>query len=161
MPLDVIPLEPIERGQLHVFRIRASIWALTWLAIAAVPEFASAEGYGWGLPFGVVPGIVLLLAVWLVGFRPAARWRRWGWAFTGSELHVQHGWLVNVHTIVPVARVQHIDVMQGVFQRMFGVTTLALHTAGSGHSFVLLPGIARETAESIRDAIRERIGSET
>ena len=69
------------------------------------------------------------------------------------------GWLVHVHTIVPVSRVQHIDVMQGALQRLFRVSTLVLHTAGTDNSVVALPGVTSATAEQIRDAIRVKIGS--
>ena len=85
------------------------------------------------------------------------RWRRWGYAFTERELHVARGWLVRVHTVVPVARVQHIDVSQGPLERGAGVATLRLHTAGTEGSLVTLPGISAARAEEIRDAIRARI----
>ena len=85
------------------------------------------------------------------------RWRRWGYAFTERELHIAHGWLVQVHTVVPVSRVQHIDVSQGPLERGAGVATLSLHTAGTDNSLVALSGIRRQRAEEIRDAIRDRI----
>jgi membrane protein YdbS with pleckstrin-like domain len=162
MAFDIIPLEPIERGQLHVMRLDAAIWSVLWVAIAALVELALYKGaeYDFGLPWGVAPGAMLAWGLWRF-FSAGRRWRRWGYAFTGRELHVAHGWLTRWHTIVPVARVQHIDIAQGLFQRWFGVVSLALHTAGTENSMVALVGITRETAESIRDAIREQIGSET
>lgn len=155
MALDVIPLQPVEPGYRHVLRIRSGCWAAVLVIAAGLGELlASAE-----LPFpGVVLVPVLAFAVWSAGIAPGRRWRRWGYAFTGTELHVAQGLLVRIHTIVPVARVQHIDVVQGPLERLFGLTALALHTAGSEDSVVVLPGITRATAESIRDAIRERIG---
>lgn len=156
MSLAQIPLDAIEPGQLNVMRVRAAIQAAILLAIAGAAEFFWFDD----LPFtGLVAGPVALLAVWMVALSPQPRWRRWGYAFTGSELHVAHGWLTQLHTIVPVSRVQHIDVGQGPLERTFGVATLTLHTAGTANSVVVLPGITRETAEAIRDAIRQRIGS--
>ena len=67
------------------------------------------------------------------------------------------GWLTREHTIVPLSRVQHIDVSQGPIERSAGVATLSLHTAGTENSLVVLPGISRQRAEEIRDAIRGRI----
>lgn len=162
MALDIVPLEPIERGQLHVMRLRALVWTLVWVAIAVVVELVAYLGfeYSIGLPWGVLPGLMLAWGIWR-WVSATRRWRRWGYAFTGRELHVAHGWLVRVHTIVPVSRVQHIDVVQTLFERLFGVSTLVLHTAGTDNSVVVLLGITRDTAEQIRDAIRERIGGET
>jgi hypothetical protein len=38
-----------------------------------------------------------------------------------------------------------------------GIPMVCLHTAGTEHSLVMLPGISRRRAEEIRDAIRARI----
>lgn len=160
MALDIVPLEPLERGQLHVMRIRALAFiALPIIPALIVPYVALGEVFAeWGVPQWAPAVAVLVVGLYIL-FSAGRRWRRWGYAFTGRELHVSHGWLVHVHTIVPVSRVQHIDVQQGVLQRVFGVSTLVLHTAGTDNSVVVLPGVTRETAEDIRDAIRVKIGS--
>lgn len=156
MRLTIVPLQPLEPGQLNVLRARGAVMALGLLIPAIIAEVALAER----LPVrGALAGVTLLLAIWLAIVAPPRQWRHWGYAFTGSELHVAHGWWTQVHTIVPVSRVQHIDVAQGPLERGFGVARLILHTAGTDHTVVTLPGITRATAEEIRDAIRARIGS--
>lgn len=155
MRLDLVPLRPLERGQLTVMRLRAVVPALVLLGAGIAVEAALADR---GYIVGVAIGIAVLLAAWTVFVSPAKRWQHWGYAFTGEELHVARGWWTQVHTVVPVSRVQHIDVRQSLVERRCGVATLALHTAGTEHARVTLPGIAREEAESIRDAIRARIG---
>ncbi len=156
MSLNIVPLQPIERGQLNVMRARGAGMALGLIAPAIIAEFALADR----LPVhGAIGGVALLLGIWLAIVSPPRRWRHWRYAFTGSELHVAQGWWMQVHTIVPVLRVQHIDVAQGPLERSFGVARLVLHTAGSDNTIVTLPGITRATAEEIRDAIRARIGS--
>ncbi|HEX8256822.1 MAG TPA: PH domain-containing protein, partial [Allosphingosinicella sp.] len=72
-------------------------------------------------------------------------------------LHIGRGVWTKTETIVPLARVQHIDVSQGPLERAFGISRLILHTAGTMHSLVVLPGLARGTAEAMRDDIRARI----
>jgi uncharacterized protein len=162
MTLAIVPLDPLDRGQLQVMRLRGVLVALPALLVAGAVDWLALPRLReelFGLPpFGLVPLLVLLAGLWLV-LGAGRRWRHWGYAFTGGELHVARGWLTRVHTIVPVLRVQHIDVTQGPIERMFGVSQLVLHTAGTDNSMVALPGIARATAEEIRDAIRARIGS--
>lgn len=155
MTFELVPLQSLERGYLTVLRIRSAVRWLTLSAMAAI-----ADGFlHWqtGLPAGVVVGPVVLFGVLSVVALVPGRWRRWGYAFTERELHVASGWLTRVHTVVPVSRVQHIDVSQGPIERSAGVATLSLHTAGTEGSLVVLPGIRRERAEEIRDAIRGRI----
>jgi membrane protein YdbS with pleckstrin-like domain len=62
--------------------------------------------------------------------------------------------------VVPLRRVQHLDVAQGPLERAFGVTRLVLHTAGTMNSQIVLPGLTRATAEGIRDEIRAHIRQE-
>ena len=77
-----------------------------------------------------------------------------------EELQVRRGVWIRVQTLVPLDHVQHIDVSQGPLERAFGICSLVLHTAGTLHSQIVLPGLARATAEAMRDEIRGRICEE-
>lgn len=166
MALDIVPLEPIERGQLHVMRIRA-LTRVAWML--AIPALALLVPYHVPEALEVLPEtlrpwrwatlLFVPLALWTLFVAPGREWKRCGYAFTGRELHIAEGWLTRIHVIVPVSRVQHIDVVQGPVERLFGVARLLLFTAGTQMAAVPLGGITRETAEEIRDAIRVRIGS--
>jgi membrane protein YdbS with pleckstrin-like domain len=166
MALDIIPLIPLERGQLHVLRIRALsgvVWMLAIAAVAVLLPYYVPEALEilpeWVGPWRWVALILVPLALWKLLVVPGREWRRCGYAFTGRELHIAAGWWTRIHAIVPVSRVQHIDVVQGPVERMFGVARLLLFTAGTDMAAVPLGGIRRETAEEIRDAIRVSIGS--
>lgn len=155
MAFELVPLQSLERGYLTVLRVRS---AIGWLILAVMA--AVADGFlNWRLEAlpGVIVGPVVLFGLVSIVFLAPRRWRRWRYAFTETELHVARGWLTHVHVVVPVSRVQHIDVSQGPIERSAGVATLTLHTAGTENSLVVLPGISRQRAEEIRDAIRERI----
>ncbi len=155
MAIEPIPLDPLERGYLGVLRIRS---VFLWLTLSAIAAAADALlHWRFGIPFGFLAGLVFGWGVITVVFLVPGRWRRWGYAFTDRELHVASGWLTRRHTVVPVSRVQHIDVSQGPLERSAGVATLSLHTAGTEQNLVVLPGIRRERAEEIRDVIRSRI----
>ena len=155
MAIELVPLQPLERGYLRVLRIRS---AIGWLTLSAIVAIADAFlHWRFSTPFGFLAGLTLALSVVSVVFLVSGRWRRWGYAFTDRELHVAHGWFTQRHTIVPVSRVQHIDVSQGPLERGAGVATLSLHTAGTERNLVILPGISRQRAEEIRDVIRSRI----
>ena len=69
----------------------------------------------------------------------------------GIEIH--QGVLWRSQICVPIGRVQHADVGQGPLQRMFGVSTLTLHTAGTSNASVEIEGLDHEFAVSVRDWI--------
>ncbi len=156
MANEPVPLHPLERGYLKVLQIRSAIGWFTLSAIIAVADAFLHWRFGTAFGFAVVP--TLVLGVIAIVFLVPGRWRRLGYAFTDRELHVARGWFTYRHTVVPVSRVQHIDVSQGPIERTAGVATLILHTAGTEGSLVVLPGISRQRAEDIRDVIRSRIG---
>lgn len=154
-----IALTPLETGQRTLMHLRAALPALLLAAGGAALGMAAQDRLGlpaWPIALGVG-----LIAIWAVGVAPRRRWAAWGWAVEGDEMHVAHGVWTQVHTVVPLTRVQHIDVAQGPFERMFGVARLVLHTAGTAHAIVTLPGISRPDAERLRDTIRGQIRAES
>lgn len=145
----------LEPGQLSVMRIHAAIVGAVLLALATGINAVLMATLG--VPMGVVIAPVALLLVYPVIFGPVRRFRAWGYAAEDQELRVRHGVLLQVQTVVPFGRVQHIDVSRGPIERSFGVARLVLHTAGTANSEVVLAGLSRETAEALRDEIRAHI----
>ena len=152
-------MQPVERGQLGVMRTYAVITAVVLLIAGVGGEIAVARETA--LPMGLVLIPLLILLAYPLLFAPARHYRALGYLRDGDELHVASGVWVRTETVVPLDRVQHIDVSQGPIERAFGVTRLVLHTAGTMNSLVVLPGLARATAEAIRDEIRARIRQES
>ncbi|HEY0043266.1 MAG TPA: PH domain-containing protein [Allosphingosinicella sp.] len=152
-------MTPLERGQLWVMRIHGAIAALVLVAIGIVAELVLRANVP-EVPRGIVLLPLLVPALWLAFVAPGRRFRAWGYALGDEELEVQRGVMIQVHTHVPLGRVQHIDIAQGPLERACRVCRLVVHTAGTLHSQVVLPGLARATAEAIRDEIRARIRRE-
>ncbi|PZT95067.1 hypothetical protein CA237_02365 [Sphingomonas sp. ABOLH] len=153
---DTPVLGTLDRRFLNVLRWRGAIKALVLLAVGGVGELILADqGVQNGL--AVVPALVL--GAWLTFVAPARKFAHWGFALDDRELQVAHGWLMRVHTVVPIGRVQHIDLSQGPIERACGVATVVLHTAGTDNSRVAVPGLSRAAAEGVRDRIRAAIGA--
>jgi len=150
-------MQPVERGQLWVMRIHALVAGAILIVGAAVAD--QVLHLRLAVPSGLLLAPVLLLLVYPVLIAPQRRYRALGYALDQDELRIARGLIVRTETLVPLGRVQHIDVSQGPLERLFGVSRLMLHTAGTLNSLVVLPGLARPTAESIRDEIRARIRS--
>lgn len=141
-----------------------TVWMLK-MAVFAVFLFLPALFYdltqlfspnSW-LPFGVLSGTVLVGASIYCLAWPRLRHRAWGFALRPEEIYIEHGVLRHVRTIVPLRRIQHIDVSQDLIEREFSLGRLVVHTAGSRSSDVVIPGLPLSEAEHIRDEIKRFI----
>lgn len=153
-----IPLHPAQPGQRWVMHGHALLPALALVAGGIAGGAALAERFGasgWA-----VTAMASLAALYGLLRSPTRRWRALGWAVTEDELHAASGVWTRTHTIVPFARVQHLDVAQGPVERLAGVARLIVHTAGTAHSVVAVPGLSREEAETLRDRLRATIAAE-
>ena len=151
-------MTPLERGQLWVMLVHGIAAALSALAVAS--GISTALYVQLGVPPAYVLLPVLLLAIYPASVGPVRHYRSWGYRMDEEELRLAHGVITQTETLVPLKRVQHLDISQGPLERAFGVCRLVLHTAGTANSEVVLPGLSRETAEAMRAEIRAHIRQE-
>jgi membrane protein YdbS with pleckstrin-like domain len=154
MDTETPELLPVEPGYKNVLRARLAIGWLFIAAVALVLDVALLQSAGFG---GILPIAVILLAIAIVVIAPQRVYRRLRYRLTGQVLQVLRGWLFHTDTVVPLVRVQHLDVIRGPFDKMFGTASLVVHTAGTHNSIVALPGLAPERAAEMRDIIREHV----
>lgn len=140
-------------------RIRGAVAGTVLIAAAAVAESALRDELQ--LPLGIALAPALLILVYLALWSPPRRYRAWAYHMDEEELRVRRGVWTRVNTLAPLDRIQHIDVSQGPLERALGICSLVLHTAGTLHSQILVPGLTRDTAERMRDEIRARLREET
>jgi membrane protein YdbS with pleckstrin-like domain len=153
--MENLSLTSLDRGLLRLMQIRGAFAGFLILAAALAGEVGLRSEFD--LPWGVLLGPALLLFLYLAIWAPPRRYRAWGYAMDGDELQVGRGIWTRVHTMVPLDHVQHIDLSQGPLERALGICSLVLHTAGTLHSQIVVPGLTRDTAERMRDEIRGRI----
>ena len=94
----------------------------------------------------------LVLAVLLAGVLPTLLWRRWRYEIRPLEIDLQRGLVRVTRTLVPMARVQHVDTRRGPLQRRLGLSTVVFYTAAGPNE---IPQLAQKTAAEVRDRIAE------
>jgi membrane protein YdbS with pleckstrin-like domain len=151
IPADIQPVEPAYRNAL---RARAAVfWVPVFIASLIVDLTVLSSTHLAGL----LPALAGAFALTGIIVAPDRIYRRLGYAIDSRLLRTVRGWMFHTDTIVPFVRVQHIDVMRGPFDKLFGTATLVVHTAGTHNSVVTLPGLSPERAAEIREAIRHEI----
>lgn len=95
--------------------------------------------------------LVFFLGVWY-GYR---RYMNWGFEIRDDHLYIEHGVIKKVYSMVPFVRVQHIDTDRGPIDRMLGLSTLRVYTAGSKGADIKVPGLDREEASELQKKLRD------
>lgn len=102
---------------------------------------------------GVCLGYVTLAVV-----LPPLSWLRWRYGLVGDLLLMRYGILFVEERAVPVRRMQHVDLVRGPIERLFGLATLVVFTAGNEGSAFRVPGLRLARAQELRDRIVEARG---
>lgn len=83
------------------------------------------------------------------------RVRSRGYSEREEDLLVRRGLLWHRVTAVPYGRMQYVEVTQGPWERLFGLSRVALHTA-SAATDVKIVGVAQEEANRLREVLAQR-----
>lgn len=162
------PLASAESSLQHLHPSARKVWTIKILLFGAVLIFgaliydaASLFAGESTLPTGVATFTSVLLSA-LVGLVVPRLWYRfWRYSLRGEELFLRRGIINRVSTVVPLRRIQHLDVSQDIIEREFDLGKLIVHTAGTRSSDVVLPGLAFEEAERLRDELKNYILEDT
>jgi membrane protein YdbS with pleckstrin-like domain len=84
-----------------------------------------------------------------------ARYRVWGFEVSADALYLERGVLTRIETSVPFVRVQHVDTRRGPVDRLLGLASVVVYTAGSRGADVTVPGLRPERAEQLREQLRD------
>lgn len=139
---DPLPLRPVAFG--HV--VRAGVWR------GGVPLVAIAVG----TVFLPLVAFALVLVPIPVALALIAR-RRHRYAIVGNHLQVMRGVLAKQAWIVPLARIQAVSVTRGPLQRLLGIATVRIGTAGArGMARPDVVDLAVEDADALARALLRR-----
>ena len=138
--------------------------ALLYAAGTAL-ALAIPAGFGVGMVVSTLldlPRLPTALAAALAGLALGAlvgrlRHRRIGWKLDIDGFATRRGGLWRTETLVPVSRVQHLDLERGPLERRLGLATLVVHTAGTRMAAVKLPLLDLEDAEALRAHLARQV----
>jgi membrane protein YdbS with pleckstrin-like domain len=155
-PLDPVPLgepqglDPAVRSYWVVGSVFTAIPLTAVVAIVAL----TLNGLVTPLPVGPIVAAVFLLAIVLGGVRSVLRYRSWEYVVREESLYLSRGVVTQVQTVVPYVRVQHIDTRRSALERVFGLASLVVYTAGSRGADVTVPGLTPERASALQSRLK-------
>jgi putative membrane protein len=133
--LSWMPVDPIA---FYRRRVVAIVTAIV-LGAAVAPWF----GAVWAL------GAIAMLAV--MGLINAQLYvSSLGWARTERIVAFRRGWLRRTVVVVPLAKIQAVELVESPFDRRHKSASLSVDTAGAGSNTVAIPYLSRHVAEDAR-----------
>ena len=122
----------------------------------------------------VLAGIVVaaqrvLAPPWLPGWAPGAvfvgvgtlgvvlatlRYRVWRFEVHEDSLYLERGVFTRVRTVVPFVRIQHVDTSRSPIERLVGLASTVVYTAGSRGADVSVPGLETGDADDLRERLK-------
>lgn len=147
------PSERLDPRAKTLWRVSNALGSLPVLAGGAVAGWFLVRVAGYTFFAGVLPFVAaVLFAGIVVGVVPTLRWRRWRYEIRDEEVDLQRGIVWVSRTLVPLARIQHVDTQHGPLQRWFGLATVIFYTAAGANR---IPELAAPVAAGVRDRISE------
>ena len=131
------------------------VWVVEALVGAAVVGGVSLAADAFVLEVGPIVLAVAAVLALVGGVHALARYRVWGFDVEDDGLYLERGVITRVVTSVPFVRVQHVDTQRGPVERMVGLASVVVYTAGSRGADVTIPGLRPERAEQLREQLRE------
>src|ERR687895_1603288 len=125
-----------------------------WIGAAAFPGVAALINGQFGMR---TLFLVLLIAVLISAFSAVwgvLSWRATTYRVSGGAFHLKQGVLQKSERSLPLERIQSVDTVQGVVQRVFGVVGVRIEAAGGGgEPEISLSALSRPAAGALREKL--------
>lgn len=140
----------LHRDYLKVYRISELISNGVFLAVI-LTYLGLALAFDWTLlPVWICAGLLvlsLLLFTWIV---PEVKYRRFRYELFEEELEIESGIIFISNVLVPMVRVQHVELGSGPLMRKFELASISVVTAATTHK---ISGLKRDDAEQLKRSI--------
>jgi membrane protein YdbS with pleckstrin-like domain len=151
------PAWPLSRNAIGLWVTQGVVASVFLGAGAAAAAVALPGSVGGPVPVlrWLLPVLAVLYAVMAIGVRPWFRYRVHHWEVTDEAVYTLTGWLTRTWTLVPIARIQTVDVTRGVLQQMFGLASVVVLTASS-QGTVNIPHLQSDVAHRVAEDLARR-----
>ncbi|MFC4777134.1 PH domain-containing protein [Paenibacillus sp. GCM10023252] len=140
----------LHRDYLTVSRI-SSIITHAVLYAAAIGYLVVAAWQNWTLlPVWIMFALITASLVGFAWLLPAVRYRRFVYELFDDELEIQYGIFYVTHMLVPMVRVQHVELESGPLMRKYDLASVSIVTAATTHR---IRGLKQSDAHQLKRRI--------
>lgn len=147
-------MQPLPTSVRRLWQILALVNALLLaVALAAIETALRRSIDDLPVPTMAVPllagGILGAVALWWTG----AAYRNWRFELTDSWIQASRGVVQHYTATIPRNRVQTLTSHNGPLDRLLGLTSVTIHTAGAGSPNLSIPHLEDSTVEWLRNEL--------
>ena len=156
--VEAVELQGVQGAYKKVLRLSWMITSLVLIAItAALLYFIPAlwESWGW---IALCSAFALISAVQRFFLEKSFPYL--AYAVREHDVLLQRGWITRRLRACPFRRIQNCSVQSGPLERVYGLSTLIIYTAGSDGADLHIPGLEDEEADRLRSFILSKIHKE-
>ncbi len=145
------PKERLDEKAIKAWRLKGLVYTLGYVLLWV--GFILFRHFVVDLPFFTILILAIVLAlisVVQVIVIPIIRMYYWGYEITENDIDIQYGLIIITRSLIPMAKIQHVDTEHGPIMRFFNLATLSISTAGTVHK---IPALKFDTARALRRQI--------
>ena len=102
----------------------------------------------------IIAGLMVLFQFLSIIIYPPIEYIQWAYMIAPDRIEIKKGIFYRTHTVIPISRIQHVAVTQGVLQRPFKLSTVQIHTAGD---VMEIQELSTDVAEEICSRLQKRV----
>ncbi len=145
-----------QRPESGYAAVRVMEQVLTYSVIALI--IAGSLFFSQAHDAALVPAAGLpLLALVVALFHTRALMRRMGYRLTEDGIQFRTGVLWQRELMIPFSRIQHLARRQGPVERLWGLSSLLIYTAGASSADCTIPGLSAAGAEALEHTILQHM----
>lgn len=118
---------------------------IAYLIIATINDWTLIPGW-------TLLGLFIITLIWFTWLLPGLSFRTFGFKVSEEELEIRSGWIWLSDIIVPMTRVQHVELERGPLLRKYGLAEVKVVTAAKTHVIMALES---DEAERLKQQIGE------
>lgn len=147
------PKRCISEKAMKVWRISESLINMGILVVLCIVFYLDVYfewkyWIGW-IIIGLL-GMTVLSAIWGIFIEPSLKQKYWRYDVDEEFIQLKSGIWNKKHQLIPMTKVQSVELVQGPLLRKFQLYSISVGTMGSNHK---IPAIPQEEARELRDQI--------
>ncbi|WP_097025937.1 PH domain-containing protein [Clostridium peptidivorans] len=130
------------------------IFLVIIVSILVVSKYLIFKNIKYHWTINLIIGIIILLQLLNTFLYPEIEYKQWKYLIDNEKFEFIEGIYFIKHTVVPIERIQHINVTQGPINRRLNLANITINTAGGSFD---IPNLEKSKAEELSEFLRLKV----